>query len=53
MGESNVILGREMGPISRDLLHGNEDGTLPATFRIIYMIGWHESPDQAKPLPRG
>jgi NADH dehydrogenase [ubiquinone] 1 alpha subcomplex assembly factor 5 len=63
MGESNVILGREMGPISRDLLlasdaiykqlHGNEDGSIPATFRIIYMIGWHEGEDQAKPLPRG
>merc|ERR1712000_432623 len=34
-------------------LHGNEDGSIPATFRIIYMIGWHESEDQAKPLPRG
>lgn len=63
MGEGNAILGREMGPISRDVLlategiyrelHGNEDGSLPATFRIIYMIGWHDSPDQAKPLPRG
>lgn len=63
MGESNVILGREMGAIGRDLLlagdaiykqlHGNEDGSIPATFRIIYMIGWHESEDQAKPLPRG
>jgi NADH dehydrogenase [ubiquinone] 1 alpha subcomplex assembly factor 5 len=63
MGEGNAILGREMGPISRDILlaaegiyrelHGNPDGTLPATFRIIYMIGWHESEDQAKPLPRG
>lgn len=63
MGENNAILGREMGPISRDVLlatdaiyrelHGNEDGTIPATFRIIYMMGWHESADQAKPLPRG
>lgn len=63
MGESNAVLGREMGPISRDVLlandaiyrelHGNEDGTIPATFRIIYMIGWRESPDQAKPLARG
>lgn len=63
MGESNAILGREMGAISRDVLlanegiyrelHGNEDGSIPATFRIIYMIGWHDSPDQAKPLPRG
>ena len=63
MGESNAVLGREMGGIQRDVLlaneaiyrelHGNEDGTLPATFRMIYMIGWKESPDQAQPLPRG
>ncbi|KAI1196432.1 S-adenosyl-L-methionine-dependent methyltransferase [Nemania serpens] len=63
MGESNAVLGREMGPIQRDVLlaadaiyrelHGNKDGTLPATFRTIYMIGWKESKDQAQPLARG
>jgi NADH dehydrogenase [ubiquinone] 1 alpha subcomplex assembly factor 5 len=63
MGESNAILGREMGAIGREVLlaneaiyrelHGNEDGSIPATFRIIYMIGWRESQDQAKPLARG
>lgn len=63
MGESNAVLGREMGAIQRDVLlandaiyrelHGNEDGTIPATFRMIYMIGWKESKDQAQPLPRG
>ena len=63
MGESNAVLGREMGAIGRDVLlandaiyralHGNDDGSIPATFRIIYMIGWHESADQAKPLARG
>lgn len=63
MGESNAIMGREMGPIRRDVLlateaiyrelHGNENGTIPATFRIIYMIGWHDSPAMPKPLPRG
>lgn len=63
MGESNAILGREMGPIRRDVLvandaiyralHGNEDGSIPATFRIIYMIGWKEGENQPKPLPRG
>jgi NADH dehydrogenase [ubiquinone] 1 alpha subcomplex assembly factor 5 len=63
MGESNAVLGREMGAIGRDVLlaneaiyrelHGNDDGSLPATFRIIYMIGWHESKDQAQPLRRG
>ncbi|KAH7346802.1 S-adenosyl-L-methionine-dependent methyltransferase [Rhexocercosporidium sp. MPI-PUGE-AT-0058] len=63
MGESNAILGREAGPIKRDVLlanegiyrelHGNEDRSLPATFRMIYMIGWKEGPNQAKPLQRG
>ncbi|KAF2091817.1 S-adenosyl-L-methionine-dependent methyltransferase [Saccharata proteae CBS 121410] len=65
MGESNAVLGREQGPIKRDVLlaaegiyralHGNEDAekTLPATFRLIYMIGWKEGPNQSAPLPRG
>ncbi|KAI9876185.1 MAG: hypothetical protein M1830_007069 [Pleopsidium flavum] len=63
MGESNAVLGREMGAIQRDVLlaneaiyrelHGNKDGTLPATFRIVYMIGWKEDEGQPKPLPRG
>lgn len=63
MGENNAVLGREMGPIQRDVLlaadaiyrelHGNKDGSLPATFRMIHMIGWKESKDQAQPLPRG
>ena len=26
---------------------------LPATFRLIYMIGWKEGPNQPKPLQRG
>ncbi|PMD26331.1 S-adenosyl-L-methionine-dependent methyltransferase [Hyaloscypha hepaticicola] len=63
MGEGNAILGREAGPIKKDVLlanegiyrelHGNEDGTIPATFRMIYMIGWKEGPNQSQPLPRG
>jgi len=63
MGESNAVLGREMGAIRRDVLlacegiyrelHGNEDGSIPATFRIIYMIGWKEGANQPKPLARG
>ncbi|KAL2175288.1 S-adenosyl-L-methionine-dependent methyltransferase [Thermothelomyces heterothallicus CBS 202.75] len=63
MGEGNVVLGREMGAIGRDVLlaneaiyralHGNEDGTVPATFRIIHMIGWKEGANQPKPLKRG
>jgi len=63
MGESNAVLGREAAGIRRDVLaaanaiyrelHGNEDGNIPATFRILYMIGWRSSPKQPKPLPRG
>ncbi|KJZ75084.1 hypothetical protein HIM_05570 [Hirsutella minnesotensis 3608] len=63
MGESNAALGREMGPIGKDVLlaneaiyralHGNADGSIPATFRIIYMIGWREGANQPEPLPRG
>ncbi|SPQ20530.1 91c5797c-2c85-426b-9269-2f3cc25ad2d5 [Thermothielavioides terrestris] len=63
MGEGNAVLGREMGAIGRDVLlaneaiyramHGNEDGSLPATFRIIHMIGWKEGGNQPKPLKRG
>ncbi len=63
MGESGAILGREMGAIGRDVLlaneaiyralHGGDDGTIPATFRIIYMIGWHPSASEPKPLARG
>ena len=63
MGEQNCVAARAPGPINRDVLaasdsiyralHGNEDGSLPATFRLIYMIGWKEGPDQPKPLRRG
>ncbi|GAB7353106.1 hypothetical protein MBLNU459_g3648t1 [Dothideomycetes sp. NU459] len=63
MGESNAALKRTPGPLSKDVmlatdaiyreLYGNEDGSIPATFRTIYMIGWKESESQAKPLPRG
>lgn len=63
MGENNAVLGREMEPIRRDVLlaneaiyrelYGNPDGSIPATFRIIYMIGWREGANQPKPLARG
>jgi NADH dehydrogenase [ubiquinone] 1 alpha subcomplex assembly factor 5 len=64
MGESNAAFARrpDLGALKRDVLlaaegiykelHGEEDG-LPATFRIIYVIGWKEGPNQRKPLPRG
>ncbi|KAG8986418.1 hypothetical protein FRB90_004010, partial [Tulasnella sp. 427] len=34
-------------------LHGNEDGSIPATFEIVYMIGWKPDASQPKPLERG
>ena len=30
-----------------------EDGSVPATFEILYMIGWKPSPTQPQPLARG
>ncbi|KAA1466742.1 S-adenosyl-L-methionine-dependent methyltransferase [Dentipellis sp. KUC8613] len=62
MGESNAVIGRRTF-IHRDTLaaasaiykelHGQEDGSIPATFQIIYMIGWKPAPSQPKPLERG
>lgn len=47
MGESNAIIGRRSS-IHRDTLlaasaiykalHGNEDGTIPATFQVIFVV---------------
>ncbi|KAI0268307.1 S-adenosyl-L-methionine-dependent methyltransferase [Gloeopeniophorella convolvens] len=62
MGENNAIIGRRHF-LHRDTLaaaaaiykelHGEEDGTVPATFQVIYMIGWKPAPNQPKPLDRG
>jgi len=62
MGEQNAVVERRH-LIHRDTLaaasaiykelHGLEDGTVPATFQIIYLIGWKPAPTQAKPLERG
>ncbi|KJA29755.1 hypothetical protein HYPSUDRAFT_60608 [Hypholoma sublateritium FD-334 SS-4] len=62
MGEGNAVIGRR-NVIHRDTLaaasaiykelHGSEDGSVPATFQIIYMIGWKPAPTQPKPLERG
>jgi len=64
MGESNAVLHREAGPLSREVLLANEaiyralhmedgDRGIPATFRMIYMIGWKEDKNQPQPLQRG
>jgi NADH dehydrogenase [ubiquinone] 1 alpha subcomplex assembly factor 5 len=64
MGESNASVLRQKGPLRRDVLeiatkeynsrYGNvEDGSIPATYQVIYMIGWSPSEDQRQPLERG
>ncbi|ORY83198.1 S-adenosyl-L-methionine-dependent methyltransferase [Protomyces lactucae-debilis] len=70
MGETNAILQRRQGPISRDLLmaadaiyrslHAERNATgqivgrgIPATFRVIYMIGWAPGAGQSAPSARG
>lgn len=65
MGEGNAILKSIGGPLSRDVLLANEaiyrelhckdeeKERIPATFRVIYMIGWKEGKNQPKPLERG
>ncbi|KAJ7126439.1 S-adenosyl-L-methionine-dependent methyltransferase [Mycena crocata] len=62
MGEGNALLGHRRA-LRRDTLaaasaiytalHGSEDGSVPATFQIIYMIGWKPAPTQPQPLERG
>ena len=64
MGENNAVLLTDHAPLKREVLlatdaiyrelHGNEGGeTVPATFRMIYLIGWKEGPGQQKPEARG
>ncbi|KIW15254.1 hypothetical protein PV08_05299 [Exophiala spinifera] len=65
MGEGNAIAKGMGGPMTRDVLlaneaiyrelHCNEDekDRIPATFRVIYMIGWKPGEGQPEPLPRG
>ncbi|KAJ1660401.1 hypothetical protein IWQ61_000657 [Dispira simplex] len=62
MGESNAVTQRRPY-LPRDTLmaatsiyhqlHGNEDGTVPATFQIIFLIGWKPHSSQPQPKPRG
>lgn len=67
MGESNATV--QMGTLSKDVLLANEaiyrelhkeeidaehgQSGIPATFRIIFMIGWKEGAGQPEPLKRG
>ncbi|KAI8904286.1 S-adenosyl-L-methionine-dependent methyltransferase [Gorgonomyces haynaldii] len=62
MGESNALLQRKPY-LSREVfyaaasaykeIYGKPDGSIPATFQILYMIGWKPHVSQPKPLDRG
>ncbi|KAL7419155.1 hypothetical protein Q5752_005991 [Cryptotrichosporon argae] len=62
MGESNAVLGRRAN-VGRDVLlaaeaiyrelYGAEDGTVPATFQIIFLIGWKPGPFAQQAAARG
>ncbi|XP_077172399.1 arginine-hydroxylase NDUFAF5, mitochondrial isoform X3 [Paroedura picta] len=62
MGESNCCWSRKSvlhratmlaaAAVYREM-YGNDDGTVPATFQIFYMIGWKFHESQARPAQRG
>ncbi|XP_049507110.1 arginine-hydroxylase NDUFAF5, mitochondrial isoform X2 [Panthera uncia] len=62
MGESNCAWNRK-ALLHRDTMlaaaavygemYGNEDGSVPATYQIYYMIGWKYHDSQAQPAERG
>lgn len=61
MGESNAIISRKsllsketlmaMAAIYKEMY--GEDEHIPATFQVIYFIGWKPDPSQPVPLKRG
>mmetsp|Transcript_20950 Transcript_20950/g.54481 ORF Transcript_20950/g.54481 Transcript_20950/m.54481 type:complete len:351 (-) Transcript_20950:1089-2141(-) len=62
MGESNAALKRhgrlDPGTLAAAAaiygeMYGNDDGSIPATFQVIYLLGWKPDPSQAKPAARG
>ncbi|KAK7401488.1 hypothetical protein VNO78_13014 [Psophocarpus tetragonolobus] len=62
MGETNAlsqmnhILKRDTALATAaiyDSMFSEEDGTVPATFQVIYMTGWREHPSQQKAKRRG
>jgi NADH dehydrogenase [ubiquinone] 1 alpha subcomplex assembly factor 5 len=62
MGESSAALNRHLS-VGKDVflaassiyqkLYGLEDGSIPVTFQIIYMIGWKHHENQPRPKRRG
>ncbi|KAI8076929.1 hypothetical protein BDF21DRAFT_421682 [Thamnidium elegans] len=56
MDESNAVLTRDTllsaAAIYKEL-HGQPDGSIPATFQIIYLTGWKPSENTPSPKKRG
>lgn len=66
MGENNAVIQRPLRLNKNTMfsaatlynkLYGSDDNSeikgIPATFQVLYMIGWKPDPSQPKPLPRG
>jgi SAM-dependent methyltransferase len=63
MGEANAVALRSRRPLRRDLLlaaarayhdrRAGPDGRVPATFQVIYALGWAPAESQPKPLRPG
>ncbi|BBN07876.1 NADH dehydrogenase [ubiquinone] 1 alpha subcomplex assembly factor 5 [Marchantia polymorpha subsp. ruderalis] len=62
MGEANAV--RQRNPVLKrdtalaaaavyESMFGDADGTIPATFQVIYMAGWRPAPTQQAPKRRG
>ena len=63
MGEQNCSFSRQLNlnrsllektkEIYKEMYSENEDGSVPATYQIVYWIGWKPDPSQPKPAARG
>jgi NADH dehydrogenase [ubiquinone] 1 alpha subcomplex assembly factor 5 len=62
MGENNALHNRKhhtprdvflAASAAYKAIYGNSDGSIPATFQVIHLIGWKPHESQPKPLKRG
>ncbi|WJX36400.1 hypothetical protein P8452_24282 [Trifolium repens] len=56
LSQMNTMLKRDTALATAaiyDSMFASEDGTIPATFQVIYMTGWKEHSSQQKPKRRG
>jgi hypothetical protein len=63
LGGGNVLLARSRKPLARHTLeraeqlyrerHGMPDGSVKASFEIVYLSGWAPDPSQQQPLKPG